>query len=460
MKRKETRRRGHSFSLVALAAWLALSLLPFAAARTEEPSDLARRRSQVVEVFEGARGAVVNISATQFLERSPFGDLFDEIFESRRLPRLRYKVRSVGSGFVIHRDGYIITNAHVVLRTQDPKVIFADKSRYDAHIVRVDEKHDLAVLKIEVDRSLPHLRLGRSDDLMVGEAVVAIGNPFGYQNTVTAGIVSALDRELHFSKDGRDMTYRGLIQTDAAINPGNSGGPLLNVLGELVGINTAIRGDAQNMSFAIPVNQLRVLLPNLLSPEQIKGVQVGLRVGGREEPMVVEIVEPSPAAEAGIRLGDRILSVGGVPLEDAIDFYCQMLSKKAGEIVTVKLARNGEQRRVLLKLKAVPKPDGAALARDRLGLELKQISTRATSRLNLLVDSVLVITAVEPDSPAGRIDLRPDDVLWQLGGVRGPNFDQVGEILNRARRGDVIHVGLVRFRGRMGYSLHGQIEVR
>jgi len=458
MKRKETRCRGYSFLVVALAAWL--SLLPYAAARAEESSALARRRSQVVEVFEGARGAVVNISATQFIERSPFGDLFDEIFESHRLPRLRYKVRSVGSGFVIHRDGYIITNAHVVLRTQDPQVIFADKSRYDADIVRIDEEHDLAVLQIKADHSLPHLKLGRSDDLMVGEAVVAIGNPFGYQNTVTAGIVSALDRELHFSKDGRDMTYRGLIQTDAAINPGNSGGPLLNVLGELVGINTAIRGDAQNMSFAIPVDQLRALLPSLLSPEQLNRVQVGLRVGGRKEMMVVEVVDPSPAAEAGIQPGDTILSIDGMPLEDTIDFYCQMLSKKAGQIVTVKLARNEEQRRVLLKLQAVPKPDGAALARERLGLELKQISTRATARLNLLVDSILVITAVEPDSPGGRIDLRPDDVLWQLGGVRGPNFDQVGEILNSAHHGDVLYISVVRFRGRMGYSLHGQIEVR
>src|SRR5690606_783552 len=149
---------------------------------------------------------------------------------------------SVGSGFVLHAAGYIVTNAHVVARTAERHVIFADGSEYDAQVVAIDEPHDLAILKIDpADRDLKPTPLGTSDDLMVGETVIAIGNPFGYQHTVTAGVVSALGRTLPVTEQ---HSLKGLIQTDASINPGNSGGPLLNVLGQLVGINTAIRADA------------------------------------------------------------------------------------------------------------------------------------------------------------------------------------------------------------------------
>ncbi len=425
-----------------------------------EPDPLRLRRTRVVEVFEGTRDAVVNISATRILEeRSPFGDLFDEIFPRHLVPRRRYRIQSAGSGFVIHKAGYIITNAHVVARTQDPKVIFADKREYDARLIAADQEHDLAVLKIEADKPLPHLKLGRSDDLMVGETVIAIGNPFGYENTVTAGIVSALDRQLVFSGEQGDVTYRGLIQTDAAINPGNSGGPLLNVLGELVGVNSAIRGDAENMGFAIPVNQLRTLLPNILSPEQLHRVQVGLRVRGQRSPVVVEVLPDSPAAEAHLRPGDYLLAVDGTPMVDALDFYFEMLDKRAGQGVTIELTRDEEKQTAQLKLRPVPKPDGAALARARIGITLEELGPSEAARLGLGTEGALVINEVERGSPAGRADIYRGDVLWQLGSYHVSNLDEVGQILKDTRKGDVVYLRIVRLSG-IPHFLRGTIKLR
>jgi len=448
----------------AVPLLLAAGLVTLVATRAwsvdAEPDPRSMRRTRVVEVFEATRDAVVNISATRILEeRSRFGDLFDEIFPRQLVPRRRYRIQSAGSGFVIHKAGYIITNAHVVARTQDPKVIFADKREYDARLIAADQDHDLAVLKIEADKPLPHLKLGRSDDLMVGETVIAIGNPFGYENTVTAGIISALDRQLVFAGDQGEVTYRGLIQTDAAINPGNSGGPLLNVLGELVGINSAIRGDAENMGFAIPVNQLRALLPNILSPEQLHRVQVGMRVRGQSKALVVEVLADSPAAEAQVRPGDHLLTIDQTRLADALDFYFEMLDKRAGQTVAIELMRDGEKRIAQLELRPVPKPDGAALARRRIGITLDELAPSDAARLGLGTEGALVISEVERGSPADRADMYRGDVLWQLGSYRVSNLDEVGQILKDTQSGDVIYIRIVRLSG-IAHFLRGTIKLR
>ncbi|MDP7348694.1 MAG: trypsin-like peptidase domain-containing protein, partial [Phycisphaeraceae bacterium] len=249
------RRWGHVRAAVPGACALLLTLIVTSHGDGHEaesrPVDLAvNRRTPVVRVFEQSRNAVVNISTTQIVQlRDPLGfDLFEQFFH---MPRRRtFRRQSVGSGFVLHEAGYIVTNAHVVARTAERKVLFADERAFDAQVVALDHEHDLAVLKIDADGPLATLPLGTSHDLMVGETVIAIGNPLGLSDTVTAGVISAVDRELEFG-DGK--SFKGLIQTDASINPGNSGGPLLNILGDLIGVNTAMRGDAQNIGFAIPV---------------------------------------------------------------------------------------------------------------------------------------------------------------------------------------------------------------
>jgi len=229
-----------------------------------QPDERSLRRTPVVVVFEAARDAVVNISSTEVVE---VRDRFDQLFGRRRAQPRRLKRTSIGSGFVVHPEGYIVTNAHVVRRAADIQIITADDRTIQAQVVAEDAEHDLAILKIPAPSPLPYLKLGRSNDIMVGETVIAIGNPFGFQNTVTAGIISALDRDLHF---GRETVYRGLIQTDTPINPGNSGGPLFNAAGQVVGIVVsklnALRiakatGDVpQNINFAIKSSLARKFL--------------------------------------------------------------------------------------------------------------------------------------------------------------------------------------------------------
>ncbi|MCH7813368.1 MAG: trypsin-like peptidase domain-containing protein, partial [Planctomycetes bacterium] len=199
----------------------------------------ALRRTPLVEVIERVRDSIVNISATGLvnIERGDLFDFFNMPQRRRRSPRQR-QVESVGSGFVMHESGYIVTNAHVVDRSIDLRVTLANGQEHKAVVVVSDVDHDLAILKIKPDQPFKPIPMGRSDDLMIGETTVAIGNPLGYANTVTSGIISALHRKLEFSSD---VVYDDLIQTDASINPGSSGGPLLNILGELIGVNTAIR---------------------------------------------------------------------------------------------------------------------------------------------------------------------------------------------------------------------------
>mgnify|MGYP002624261983 CR=1 FL=1 len=320
-------------------------------AQADDAGRLARRRTPVVDVFETCKDAVVNITATQVFETTvPSFGLFD-FFESPR-PQgrtRRYTSTSLGSGFVLHADGYVVTNAHVVAQAASLKVVFADNSEHDAELVAIDESNDLAVLKVRDKVDFPALTLGRSDDLLIGETVIAIGNPLGYQHTVTSGIVSAADREVRVRDD---RVLEGLIQTDASINKGNSGGPLLNALGELIGINTAIRGDAQNIGFAIPVDTLRKILPDMLSIERRKRLNIGLRLSWRGKVYITEAT--GPAAEAGIEPGDILLSVNDLPIVQDIDYHILMLRVDASDELRLQLQRKAKSNRATHLPKEIP----------------------------------------------------------------------------------------------------------
>jgi len=235
------------------------------------------RRTPVVKVYEQAHEAVVNIAGERLVSSSLWpGFEWPDIFDFGG-PRYQKQVAVLGSGMVVHEDGYVITNAHVIKGSEKIKVVFNDGSEFEAKVVSGDESKDLAVLKIQVNKKLPFIHLGRSNDLMIGETVVAIGNPYGYANTVTSGVVSAVGRDIQVAEG---FWLRGLIQTDAPINPGNSGGPLLNINGELIGINTAVRAEAENIGFAIPVDTLVDNLSHMLMPEKLRRVRLGLVVGG------------------------------------------------------------------------------------------------------------------------------------------------------------------------------------
>ncbi|MCE5279528.1 MAG: trypsin-like peptidase domain-containing protein [Planctomycetaceae bacterium] len=401
----------------------------------------------MVKAYRAAGPAVVNISTTQLVRTrlGMFGgDIFDDIFPSpltRQVP-----VQSLGSGVLIHPDGYVVTNAHVVQRAQEVTVTLADDRKFAATVLSTEPRHDLAVLKIDPKgQPLPFLPLGRSDDLMVGETVIAVGNPMGLASTVTTGVVSATNRTLTF-KEG--VEYAGLIQTDAPINPGNSGGPLLNIAGELIGINTAIRADAQNIGFAIAIDSLHAELPQLLDFERINRVVLGAtvvprRIDGRDTLVIADVRAGTPA-EGKLKAGDWITAVNGRSATQMPQYACAMLQAGKDSAVTFAIVRAGNDISAVVTLQPKPRPDGAALAAKLLGVTLTGVDEDLARRLRLAVNSGLVVTHVEPGSPAAELGLRAGDVLFQAGQLYVKDLDTLGMILEDVTAGTALRIGIVR----------------
>ncbi len=410
------------------------------------------RRTPVVRVFETAKDAVVNISTTRLVSaRSRFfgfgDDAFEDIFQSPFSAR-KVPVQSLGSGFVIHPTGYIITNEHVVRRASQITVSLADKSTHTAKVIATDPEHDLAVLKIAPANGnpLPALPLGRSDDLMIGESVIAIGNPKGYRHSVTSGVVSALGRQLDF-RGG--VKYAGLIQTDASINPGNSGGPLLNINAEVIGINTAIRPDAQGICFAIAINDLTEDLPKLLDFRRINRVELGLEVrqnrqDDRTELIVGKVVADSPAQKAGAAVGATVTALDGKPVGTLADFYVHMLGKAAGEKLTLQTGAGRNAKTIRIPLTARPKPDGRKLAMEWFGVGLQPLTPESARRLRLPTSDGMLVTSVAANSPASRIGLRVRDIVFQLDKSYVGSLADVGRVLEETRAGQTFRLGVAR----------------
>ncbi len=443
--------------------WAVLGVLlwagPAAADARQTPARTARR-TPVVNVFERTRDAVVNIAATlevQNYEKIFPDSLFDGFFGPRRLRPRTERYTSLGSGFVIHPDGYVVTNAHVVMRAVSQKVIFADNTEYQAKRVALDETHDLGILKIDSGKPLPAVQLGRSDDLMIGETVIAIGNPLGYQHTVTSGIISATDRTLTFSDD---IEYTGLIQTDASINRGNSGGPLLNVLGELIGINTAIRGDAQNICFAIPVDTLRKLLPEMLTVEleHRRRLKVGLRLSRLDPVYVVEAT--GPAADAGIEPGDLVVSVDGKPLKQDVDFYIYLLKIEPTHRLVLEVKRNGRLIKADLHPQPIPIPDAAKLLHEKFGLSVEPLTEPQAKEIHPQLQGGLVITGVQRGSPADQAGFRRGHLIIQIDKYSPSDLDEVGLLLEQVQQGKRVLFRALEVRRREIWVLQGYLIAR
>ncbi|HET7452308.1 MAG TPA: trypsin-like peptidase domain-containing protein, partial [Thermoanaerobaculia bacterium] len=404
----------------ALAA-AAFSFVP--AARGATPPI---RRNEVVDVVEKVSPAVVNISAEQTVRRQP--TFFDDFFGGFDARPRRYQTKSLGSGTIIDPNGIILTNDHVVSGAS--KIIATTKSgdELECEVVGADQDNDLAVLRIRGSKArLPVIPMGTSSDLLIGETVIAIGNPFGLSNTVTAGVVSAVGRTV--PEENRERVFTDFIQTDASINPGNSGGPLVNVDGQLIGINTAIVGGASGIGFAIPVDRAKRIVDDLLHYGSVRPVWIGVRgrtasarSTGEGKPVGyrVTFVEPgSPAAKAGVAKNDVIVGIDGHPVQTKNDFDTVLSAVTPGKLITVSVREGGGAKKLPLRVSEPPAGLWTRLLRDEVGIAV----TPARGALR--------ITHVERGSPADRSGLAPGDYLVGLNGSDVRTEKEAEAILNR-----------------------------
>lgn len=404
----------------------------------------SNRRTPIVKAVEKALPGVVNIGTERLVTvrhtdplRRFRGDLFDQFYEDFFGSRRRTEVQhSLGSGVIIDPAGYILTNFHVVERASRIRVTLADESTYEAVFLAGDEVSDLALLKIEPLRPLTPVEFAPDDDLMLGEPVIALGNPFGLAQTVTVGVLSAKNREARYQGE---VLFRDILQTDAAVNPGSSGGPLLNADGEMIGVNVAIYHEAQNIGFAVPVHRVRALLARWLSP-RLQGKR-WLGFDAVEEQGQVRVAVSQSLLELptapNLQPGDIVRRVDGRPVQDLYDFHKALLNRRIGDSVELEVEREGKLENVTVKVTALPKPDGVQLARRWLGLELAETPVSASGSRGG-IGKGLIISGVVSNSKAEKAGLRPGLFVVGMNEARVNSLDDVGLALEMVRPGDVV----------------------
>jgi Do/DeqQ family serine protease len=424
-----------------LLCTLAPALLPAAA-----PPE---RRTAVVDVVQKVSPTVVNIAARQIVEERQGPDLFFDFFPGFTR---RYATQSLGSGVIINPSGLVVTNAHVIEGASQIVVATLRNDEYEADLVGLDVKADIALLKLKkTPASLPAADLGATSDLMIGEPVVAIGNPMGLSHTVTTGVVSALKRTV---KGEGGAVYSDFIQTDAAINPGNSGGPLVNILGEIIGINTAIIRSAEGIGFAIPIDRVKKVTKDLLKYGRVRPIWTGVKVstvtsenararGVQEKSgaFIDKIYRHSPAATAGLKPGDVILEMTGDAIRSREDFFTALSNYSAGQSISVQASRDGQKRTYTL----IPEEPSSTLGTDLLdsavGIEVRESGRRGGLR----------IAKVAGGSQADRIGLESGDLLLGINGRRVDTLEDVNQALAEDFEKDAVVLTVQH--GRMAYNL-------
>jgi len=426
--REFSNRGGRLRSLMGLR----IALLSLALGISTAPalaSDPFLRQNTTVRVVKEIGPSVVNITTERVVaSRSPFprgsNPFFDSFFRDFFEPQLPETVQSLGSGVLIDAQHHILTNEHVVRRASRIRVSLADGTEFDATLVGADPNNDIAVLKVDTDGRLPWLKPGRSNDLMVGESVIAIGNPFGLSNTVTTGVISALNRSIRTE----DFVYHGFIQTDASINPGNSGGPLVNAEGELIAINTAIYGGAQGIGFAIPIDTAKRVVDELIEHGEVTPVWLGLDfqdldpqlAAAMELPqklsgaLVNRVREDSPARRADLRRGDVVTRFDGRSIDSARSFYEMLEISVAGQDLQIEFWRGGRLQTVAVKLEVLPLPQVARFVNEMLGMELQPRRGGGYT-----VDSV------REGSGSARIGIARGDLVLAINGTTLANDDSL-----------------------------------
>ena len=383
-----------------------------------------------------------------FDKEDPFQDFFNKFFGGDQ--QREFKQRSLGTGFIIDKEGFIVTNNHVVENADKIKVKLKDGDEYDAELVGRDSNTDLALIKIDAKKDLPSVKLGNSDSLKVGQWVVAIGSPFGFEQTVTAGIVSAKGRVIGSGP------YDDFIQTDASINPGNSGGPLINMQDEVVGINTAIIASGQGIGFAIPINMARGIVDQLKSSGEVTRGWLGVSIqplsselaayygiAGGKGVLVMDVFKGDPAEQAGIRPQDIILEINGKKVEDSRDLTRTIANTPVGQTVAIKLLREGKEQQVKVTLSK--REDSKLSSRqqqtqpgDELGIQVTEITPEMMQRYNLPKGEGIIIVDVDSQGKGAAAGVEKGDIVVEINYKKIKTVKDYNEQLQKIKKGENI----------------------
>ncbi|HSZ00865.1 MAG TPA: Do family serine endopeptidase [Terriglobales bacterium] len=405
-------------------------------------------------------------------DQDPFGDFFDKFFGGQQ-GNGPIRERSLGSGVIVDAKGYIVTNRHVVEKADRIRVKLMDDppgTFHDAKVIGSDQETDLAVIKIESEKPLPVAKLGNSDSMEVGDWVLAVGSPFGLSETVTAGIVSAKGRNIVPNRQ-----FQSFIQTDAAINPGNSGGPLVNMAGEVIGINTAILTDTNayaGVGFAMPSNTVVSVYNQLIAPEhRVARGSIGIMFNAQENPAISRVygagaggvtvsavTAGSPAEQAGLKVGDTIVSVDGKPVKNGDELVADIASRKPGTKVSLGLVRNGKKQEATVTVTDRAKLFAARLGEDddnggaeapkesKLGLTVRAITSEMADRLDIPAGKGVIVQDIKPSSFADDVGLTRGDVILEINKQPVNSEDDFNRISSSLKSGQDV-VFLVRQRG-------------
>jgi len=466
------------YVMISMLVGILAGVVPSVAA-AKQHSEVVMVPNNFSQLAEDAKPGVVNIRTVTTIKGggrvfrhffgNPFNDRknpFEEFWGPHQdnQPQRDFKQRSLGSGFIIDRDGYIVTNNHVVENADQIKVKLADEREFDAELVGRDPKTDLALIKITTEADLSPLQMGDSEKLQVGNWVVAIGSPFGLEQTVTAGIVSAKGRIIGFGP------YEDFIQTDASINPGNSGGPLINMKGEVVGINTAIVASGQGIGFAIPMNMAKDIIDQLKSSGEVTRGWLGVSIQdlsaelksyyGVEENggvLITQVFEDDPADKGGIEANDIIVEIDGQTVTSARELSGLIANTEIGKKTTIKLLRDGKHKTVHVEL--TKRDDDKLLARgpdkessDDMGIQLMDLSAENAGRFGLDADeSGVLVVGIKPGGKAESAGIRRGDLIKELNHQRIASVrdytqamkkidddEEVQLLIRRAREGFVV----------------------
>jgi serine protease Do len=402
------------------------------------------RRDATVAAIESALPCVVNVGTETLVERR---DTFDDLMREwwgpyyrRRAPEAHY---SLGSGVIIDEAGYILTNEHVVGRANRVWVQLSDGRQYETEKISGTSRSDVALLKIRAKpgEKFTAVKFAEDDDLLLGETVIALGNPFGLGGSVSRGILSSKARRV--PKENEPLNVSDWLQTDAAINPGNSGGPLVNLRGELIGLNVAVYREGHGIGFAIPISRVSTALAEFFSPESVKALWFGARVKPSSVPLAISLVQPgSPADRAGLKGGDHILSVAGKAARSFVEFSREINAAGTARDVEIVIRRGGERKTVTVKL--IPEKDffNPALIEQKLGISVQEISRELAGNIGFPYDTGFVISNVETNSPAASAKLERSFIVLAVDGSAPEDVVEFAKMIYAKNKGDEVKLNL------------------